>query len=479
MQTSAQRATVVYYATSLTIYTALLAAGINFEYFWDNIQQIGNEGFFFYRNDFDRLLVPMSPDEEIHGTGYHMPAIAFATALLWKCFGMHLWVSHVLTFIIALPLIVATRRLARQTVGSRYADITALIVLTEPSVLTQFVMASPDFVMLSAFMCGACALALNRRAALMLCIAALCMTNMRGVFAAGCALPAIAYVCRRRHASWADALRRTLIIYLPAALVMLTYYTALFANYGWFFADSDYTEHYVPQTSLAGSIRHAAALGLRTLEYGRFGIWIAAAAALVMLHRQKAGAGSAVNALALFVLAQMLMFLALIFVTQVPFGTRYLMLLHAALTIATLAALAQRLSPRLMRLALGAVIALQLTGHFWIYPERISQPWDCTLMHTPYYRLKPRMISHIDSLGISGHDVQTGFVLSANPRQAALDSTITRLCGDSTAHYYLYSNICNEEDSTIDRLHDTTLWQPVHHIESGVVFMTLYRRAGQ
>lgn len=90
MQTSAQRATVVYYATSLTIYTALLAAGINFEYFWDNIQQIGNEGFFFYRNDFDHLLVPMSPDEEIHGTGYHMPAIAFATALLWKCFGMHL-----------------------------------------------------------------------------------------------------------------------------------------------------------------------------------------------------------------------------------------------------------------------------------------------------------------------------------------------------------------------------------------------------
>ena len=69
MQTSAQRATVVYYATALTIYTALLAAGINFEYFWDNIQQIGNEGFFFYRNDFERLLVPMSPDEEIHGTG--------------------------------------------------------------------------------------------------------------------------------------------------------------------------------------------------------------------------------------------------------------------------------------------------------------------------------------------------------------------------------------------------------------------------
>jgi hypothetical protein len=50
-----------------------------------------------------------------------------------------------------------------------------------------------------------------------------------------------------------------------------------------------------------------------------------------------------------------------------------------------------------------------VSGNFWIYPTRISQGWDSTLAHLPYYELRQEALHYLDQQQIPYADVETFF----------------------------------------------------------------------
>lgn len=117
----------------------------------------------------------------------------------------------------------------------------------------------------------------------------------------------------------------------------------------------------------------------------------------------------------------------------------------------------------------------EVTGHAWVafYPERLSKPWDTTLAHTPYYDLRRKAESAIDQMGIPRSDIATGFCLNCPAEMAYLDDSHQGFTGGADAHYYLLSNLCNEEDATLDAIADRG--EPIMTWRSGLIYLTLYK----
>ena len=54
------------------------------------------------------------------------------------------------------------------------------------------------------------------------------------------------------------------------------------------------------------------------------------------------------------------------------------------------------------------LLAGLLTGHLWVYPEKISMGWDATLAHYPYYQLRDEMLEYLNEKHIPPSEVGVG-----------------------------------------------------------------------
>jgi hypothetical protein len=94
------------------------------------------------------------------------------------------------------------------------------------------------------------------------------------------------------------------------------------------------------------------------------------------------------KAFALFVLLMNGLYFLFVFITQMPFGPRYFMPQFFVLSLFVLLVLGKYFNDKKLKITFIIAFVFTLTGHFWVYPEKISQPWDTTLAHIPYYELR-------------------------------------------------------------------------------------------
>lgn len=463
-----------YFGIVAVIYAALLAVSIGWPYFWDNIQQVGREGSWIYDNSLGSLVTRDA--DHVVGTGYHVPGVAYVTAAAWTLVGRSLWVSHVLTAFWAAGLTWAVWRLAVRLVPPGWRCLVGLAVMVEPAVLSLMATASPDFWMLAAFALALAALADEKYVCAGLWMLSMGLCNMRGVMAAVClGLAACLFLWMRKSLSW----RKIVALAAPSTVVLGAYYVFYLVEYGWFMSDSPYAGHYDLPSSGGFILRHVASLGLRMAEGGRAAVWgLALCVVLCGLWRARAVRllrHQAFSLPLLFAALQFGLFLLFCFISQMPFGGRYFAMTHLALTFCVLSVAVTAASRRVAALCLALVFAAELTGHAWVafYPERLSKSWDTSLAHAPYYGLRREAEEAIDQMGIPRSDIATGFCLNCPAEMAYLDDSHSGFTGGDDAPYYLLSNLCNEEDSTLDAIADQGV--PIKTWRSGLIYMTLYK----
>ncbi len=153
--------------------------------------------------------------------------------------------------------------------------VVGLLLVTEPTVVTQFCEASPDFIMLAMLASGLSAFASGRYALTGFALLGMGLMNMRGVMAA---VFLGSVMCIARYRDGGLTWRTVAKLALPSVVVFGAYYATYFAVNGWFFGESsNYSEHYAQPTSVAYVAKHVASLILRMLEQGRIIIWAGAA----------------------------------------------------------------------------------------------------------------------------------------------------------------------------------------------------------
>jgi hypothetical protein len=469
--------TYLFAALAVIVYIVIAFQSFNEVFFWDSIQQISKEAHWFYLTDFKSLLIPAKGSiEGITATGYHPPLMGIITAFLWKIFGYHLWVARIFVFSSALILFYNLWVLINRFFEKDHVKWVFLIVLLESTLVTQFYIASPDFILFTAFVLSLRAILDRKHILLSIGIFLLCCINMRGVFIGGSVFAAhiyYTYLTSDKSLNLRD-LSKIILPYLPTFFILLTYFAYYFIINGWFFADTTEDGHYSLPRSTGQIIVHFIEFVVRSAENGRFIVWIIGFIGIYFVLKRRIKLLPIEKTLFVLLLILLGLCLLLVVATQITFSARYFVPQFFILTILVLLGISKLKSKRNSKLIYILILTFELTGHFWVYPDKIAKSWDSTLAHVPYYELRKECFEYIDSLDIDYNEISAGFCLYGNRRFVELKHEDKTVGTDPNHKYFIYSNISNVEDSFAEELKNRTYWKPLKKFEKGFVFIELY-----
>lgn len=460
----------------ITCYIKLTFLSLNNCYFWDNIHYTPVFAHIF-QNGFSGSWSSIFTDQFIASLGFYPPLLGFITAILWKIFGYHLWVSHlfflVWFFLLAYNLWkILLTIMPKGTIGWAF-----IIVMLEPTVLSQFSIASVDFILFTAFIISFRAIIENKRKLLFIGLFFLCGIHVRGLFA-GAILMIVDYYFQyfmlKKQVQFTNIIKIA-TPYLIVFSLISTYFVVYLNAGGGLIASSPYSTHY-EQPGLAQIFRNIAVFSLRSLENGRFLIWGIGIMMLYLITKRKLNK-SYTKLIILFLVLHLGVYLVFIFITQMPFCQRYFLPHYFTLTILAVLGIWEFISAKKAKIIFSVILLLEITGNLWIYPEIIAKSWDCTLAHLPYYELRAKCFNYIDSSKIDYKDISAGFNLYGSREEIELRKN-GKLISNETVYnkYFIYSNISNLNDSLILDFKNPKSWEPIKKFEKGFVNIIIYKR---
>lgn len=447
----------------------LLSSGNPF--FWDNLHNSAVATYYF-DSGFATIVPPQ------HLDAGHTPGFNLFLAIGWKIFGRHLWVGHLLMLPFVLGIAYQVFILTRRLLPENVRDFAFILALCEPTLLAQSTMVSPEIPLAFAWLLGINAI-LNRKHIWLLPASVLMMAvTFRGVLSLA-PLFILDFVLAYLRSEVKPMLKR-LYYYLPAATLVIVWLVVHYSATGSILAGAgtEYEEHR-KLLGISAMIKNIGIVGWRFLDFGRIGIWIFLVAIALWKLKKKQVANATEVKLALSILIPAVG-LALFFVPfSNPIGHRYFLVSY--ILIAVLAGhFLGEIKNHAPRIIAGvSLFAVLLTGHLWIYPDRIAKGWDSTLGHVPYFHLKEEMLDFCNEQGILLEDICVDFPTSYGPALARLEGGLEHPFssvhdgGLMSCRYVMHSNINNGfSDADLSALkHD---WDLQKEVSFGGIYIRLY-----
>lgn len=442
-------------------------------FFWDTIQLGSKHAGFYYSQNFSSLLLPDSIDSG------HIPAFGMLLALAWKVFGRSLLVSHLFMLPFVLGILWQLRKLTAKIIPDKYAGWAFLLVLIDPTLLSQMTLVSPDVVLVFFFLSGWNSILENKKFLLSLSITCLFLVSMRGMMVSFCLL----LLDVGQNISFSQKVKPVIrsllqrsLIYLPALVIMLSFSVYHYQQKEWigYHEDSPWAGSF-ERVGFSGLLHNMGILVWRIIDFGRIGIW---AILLFMLYKFRGHTfvRKESRVLAVFFLI-LLVFLPLNMVwAKNLLGHRYLLPVFLAFALLCASLLfSSDMSKKLRRALVTLWIMVLLGGNLWVYPVKISQGWDATLGHLPYYKIRQQAIEYIDQQNIEFSSVQSFF-----PNVSTMDET--DLNGDyrkfssftNDQEYVLYSNVFNVSDEEYHIIHND--YTVIRQFKKGFLYFNLCRK---
>lgn len=459
-----------------TIYSLLALLSLDKCFFWDNIYYTAIKGDWFYTalnsiktDSFGSLFLKME---------LFPPLMGIMTGSLWKLFGRELWVSHVFIFIWAIILIYNSWKLIKFFFSEKLAGWVLLITLTEATLLAQFSIAGLDIILFTGFVISIRAIFEQKKWLLAFGLFFLCLIHIRGFFTGLILLVADFYylfLMSEKKLS-VKSISKNLLPYLPAFLIIFIYVSFYYFVYnnpkvsspilGGFYAIPNGFERIV---------KHFLEFGLRSVENGRIIIWVIGIFITYKGIKSKSNLTPETKLLLLFFILITGLYLLFVFTTQMPFAARYFIPQFFVLTILSIIELSKYINEKKLKLVFLLILCFELTGHLWIYPEKIAKSWDCTLAYFPYYNLRKQCFNYIDKSNLNYNDISAGFCLSGDRRLIELTKESQVIGDEPTKKYFIYSNISNVQDEFLEKLKNTQLWSPIKTFKNGFIHITIYK----
>lgn len=434
--------------------TIMVLVFLNLEnsFFWDTVQLASGHANYYFTTNFTELLLPNDIDSG------HIPAFGMYIALLWKLFGKTLPVSHLAMLPFAIGIVWQLYRLCGKFISEKYKGMALLLILADPSLLSQLTLVSPDVALVFFFFMAINAALENKKWLLSISVLLLFMTSMRGMMVSVCILGLDLY-CNVNFKSTRKEIFRSLfkrsLLYLPAMLLFISYNLYHYIQKGWigYHKDSPWAQCFKPIEDVNGFLFNIGLYGWRMLDFGRIGIWIVFFTLLAVYRKQLFKSKQHVL-LALFAVALMVVLPLNMLWAKNLMGHRYFLPCYVTFALFCASLLfSDVVAPRLKYILAATWLVVLISGNFWIYPPKIAQGWDATLAHLPYYNLRAEAIRYIDNEKIDFKEVQTFFPNTATLDRIDLNSDFRNFENfDGKSQYVFYSNVFNIEDAVYDEI---------------------------
>lgn len=454
-------------------------------FFWDTIQLGSKHAHFYFDNNFNLFLLPKEIDSG------HPPYFGMYLALCWKVFGKNLVVSHWAMLPFLILLVVQWFKLGKRLIGKNLLPFFMLFLLIDPVVAGQASLVSPDIILAACFLLLINSIYTDHKAAKILAVLGLGMISTRGMMVAFLVFlwEILLSGKKLRGDPWWKSYWGLMKPYLPGGILALAYLLYHYISLGWigYHAESEWAPSFA-RADFPQFVKNVVVLIWRFLDFGRIFIVGGALWCLFTLWKNRGLRKGRIDPeLKRITILFILLLLGLGFTFLLYTGLqqhRYLLPLFLLTTVLFFLLIKELPSDTWQTRTKQGLIALLaiglLTGNLWIYPDRISQGWDSTLAHWPFFGLRQQMREFVQEKNINMEDIGTAF-----PEIGPL--TYRDLNGVKLGYkekdlridqYILYSNIMNDfSDVELWRLQEE--WNLVHEIRSRGIKMILYQRPAE
>ncbi len=437
------------------IYIALLSvvyvSSLNNAFFWDTVQLGSKHANFYFSTNFSSLWLPERFDSG------HIPTFGIYLAYCWKIFGRTLIVSHLAMMPFIIGIVWQLMLLLKRFFQVEYRGIALLLVGLDSTLLGQITLVSPDVTLVFFFLVGLNCVMANRRLMLAIAILGLFLTSMRGMMTSVCLLIIDVLIninFKRDVIQTGRSLLKRSLIYWPAFLLFLTYSIGHYYNSEWiaYHPNSPWAESF-ELVGIRGVLYNIGILFWRLIDFGRIIIWLIIVF-LSIRYWDRVKSEKTLSKVLLIAICFLIIIPINMLWAKGLMGHRYLLpiFLLIALYGAKLLFTAPLGTKFRNAIAMVWVIVL-LTGNLWVYPTTISQGWDSSLAHLPYYNLRLEALSYLDENKIPLDQVESFFPNLATLDEIDLSKDLRSFKPyEGSAEYVFYSNIYNIDDDAYESL---------------------------
>lgn len=450
-------------------YTLLTLVVSHHSFFWDKDLIFSEIAFWLPEHKFS-LLLPDSLD-----VGY-LPVLGYLLAFAWLITGKSLVVMHMLMLPFSVGIVVQLYRFLRQTLpGNRIIPV-MILVLAEPSLLTQSIVFSTDLVLIYFLLLSLNAVLFNRRSMLAIAVFGLLFSHMRGAMGVLMILLFDGY----KNRMWDNPVHKLHLLtpYLPALLFFAAYTVFHWLKKGWigYHENSPWIGCF-EVVDAKGFLRNIFIIGWRLVDFGKLFVVLILFFLIIRFYKQKQQIDHSLSDLLVILGLSILAFVPTALIYKVLNSHRYFIPITMILTIITGVLLYRtNLSEKLRKTFYWIMLAGLLSGNCWTYPDHIAKGWDATLAHVPYYSLRNKMLAYIDSSQIPFSEIGTEVPNNLPLKYYDLsdDERAIGIKNFKRNKYIFYSNIYNtftDEEITILK----NQWTVEKEFRCLLVRVTLYK----
>jgi hypothetical protein len=461
------------YLLSILIVVSLIILNSKNSFFWDTVQLGSKHANYFFTTNFSSILLPNDIDSG------HIPTFGVYIAFLWKIFGRNLIIGHLAMLPFAIGIVCQLHKLCSTFIDSKYSGIALLLILIDPTLLSQMTLVSPDIPLVFFFLLGINAILNNRQWIIAFCVFFLFLTSMRGMMISVCLFLLDIYY----NVPLKNNIKRTFILlvkrsllYLPAVLLFISFSSYHYIEKGWigYHKDSPWADCFAP-VDFKGFLLNIAFLGWRILDFGRVGIWIVFFILLINYRKQIIKNKQILLLLSFFVCTTLLLTANMLWAKNL-LGHRYLLPLYLIFSLTSATILFSNFVKEKLKYILSFIwLVVLISGNFWIYPPKTATGWDSTLAHLPYYQLRHEAIQYLDTNAIDLNNVTSFFPNTASIDLIDLNGDQRQLANfNENSEYVFFSNIYNVDDKTYNKI--TKEYLAIKQFSNDGVYITIYKK---
>lgn len=416
----------------------------DFGLFWDNVLFASKLGNHLYYNHIFNWIIPNAFDSG------HPPFLGFLLAVLWKIFGHHLWVAHLVmlpfTFGFFYQLFKFVFYFTKSYTRSFFGF---LLIIIDPTLSAQLIIVNPEIIILFFFFLAINAILYKNNLLKVIALLFLSLISLRsmmicsGIFLFDVLNNLIIH--KKRPVLTLKFILNYIIGSIPGVLYLLWRYI----EKGWFLThDNSPWANNHQFVNLKLFIRNGIVLIQRYADFGRIVLLFFLIFSFVKFHKKIL---KQYQQLVLLAFLPISVVLILSLLSTNPFGHRYFIISYIVLNLMVFLILIHFYKKR-KALYILFVLAL-ITGNLWIYPKKIAQGWDASLAHVPYYTLRDQAIKYLDNENIPIEKTASFFPNLCTIDEVDLNNDQRRFEQYNEHNAYIfYSNVYNLSDAAYDDL---------------------------
>lgn len=400
----------------------------------------------------------------------------FSTYLfvVWKIFSKSLLVSHLAILPFLLGISYEFYKLSKRFLQGKYIALSLLLLLLEPTLITQSLLMSYDIILLYLFLLLLNILLQERYKLFFFLVTLLALYSVRGIFLAFslAMIQLILIYPENKYKSLLIVFKTNLLNFVFIASFI--FFKILKEGSVFSFSPGNLHEQTLPASMM---IRQFIFIVWKIVDFGRIALWLFFIIGMICIYKRKTNLRE-IRTLLFIIFIPTIITAACMISFSNPIAHRYFLFTYLLLIIGVCYIL-QQIGDKKAYLFLFLFGVTLASGNYWLYPERFGNGWDASLKVIPYFRLKEQMDNYIEQNNIVAKEVGTQFPLIADKRFSHLSDTsyhYTNVWSGPIKNYryFLQSNVINtdipEQIETVKRD-----WILIKEFRAGQIYLQLYK----